>query len=377
MDIPQYSTLAAALAAIPDPRHARGKRHAWSGILTLLCAALVSGQRSGRAMGQWVTEHADEIRSHLALGQRPVPSTSTLRRALQLMDVSVLEAHLATWSQALPVPPSTLPWHGHAIDGKAIRGAQAYGEKVHLVSLVQHETGIIRQQVRVRAKSNEITAVPNLLAERNLHNMVITVDAHLTQQTIARQVLAQGGHYLMVVKENQPELYADITLLFQAPYVPDATDAYACYVGHSKGHGRLETRRLERSAALNDYVNWPGVGQVLRRTCERHSMKTGKVSSEVTYGITSLSVQDATAAHVEALWRGHWSIENKVHYVRDVTLGEDAGQIHCGTAPQALAALRNGLLSVLRSHGATNIAAAVRHHGASLQRIFALIGVPY
>jgi len=204
----------------------------------------------------------------------------------------------------------------------------------------------------------------------------MTMDAHLTQQTIAQQILAQGGHYLMVVKENQPELYADITLVFQAPYVPDATDAYAWYTKHSKGHGRLETRTLERSAALNNYVNWPSVGQVLQRTCERRHMKTGKVSTAVTYGITSLSVQDATAAQVEDLWRGHWSIENKVHYVRDVTLGEDGGQIHCGSAPQALAALRNGLLSLLRSHGVTNIADGLRHYGASPHRIFTLIGVP-
>jgi len=170
MDTPQYSTLAAALAAIPDPRHARGKRHAWSVILTLLCAALVSGQRSGRAMGQWVHEHADELQTHLALGQRPLPSASTLRRALQLVNVTVLEAHLAQFSQSLPVPPSTLPWQGYAIDGKAVRGAQPYGDKVHLVSLVQHRTGIVHHQVRVRAKSNEITAVPVLLTERTCHN---------------------------------------------------------------------------------------------------------------------------------------------------------------------------------------------------------------
>ncbi len=180
----------------------------------------------------------------------------------------------------------------------------------------------------------------------------------------------------MVVKQNQPELYADIALLFQAPYCPDPADSYDCYTYHEKGHGRLETRTLERSAALNAYVNWPGVGQVVRRTCERRILKTGKIGSEVTYGITSLSVQQATAAQVEALWRGHWGIENKVHYVRDVTLGEDAAQMHSGDAPQAVAALRNGILSLLRSKGATNIADALRHYGASLHRIFARIGVP-
>ncbi len=376
MDTSQYSTLAAALAAVPDPRHARGKRHAWSGILTLLCAALGSGQRTGRAIGQWVNEHADDLRTQLALGPRSVPSTSTLRRAVQLVDVTMLKAHLAQWSATLPVPPSPVRWHGHAIDGKAVRGAQAYGDKIHLVSLVHHHTGIVRQQVRVRAKSNEITAVPVLLAGRALTNSVITVDAHLTQRTIAEQIVAQGGHYLMVVKDNQPQLHADIALLFAPPYRPTPADAYARYTGCEKGHGRLETRTLERSAALNEYVQWPSVGQVLRRTCERRMLNTGKISVEVTYGITSLSVQDASAAQVEALWRGHWSIENKVHYVRDVTLGEDAGQIHRGSAPHALAALRNGVLSLFRSQGVTNIADGVRHYGAAPRRICALIGLP-
>ena len=193
MDSRPYSTLAAALAAVPDPRHARGKRHAWSVILTLLCAALGRGQRTGRAIGQWVHEHADELQHQFALGQHRVPSASTLRRAVQQVDVTILEAQLAQWSATLPVPPSTSPWQGYAIDGKAMRGAQAYGDKIHLVSLVQHHTGSVRQHVRVRTKSNESTAVPLLLAGRALANSVITVDAHLTQRASAEQILAQRG----------------------------------------------------------------------------------------------------------------------------------------------------------------------------------------
>ncbi len=118
------------------------------------------------------------------------------------------------------------------------------------------------------------------------------------------------------------------------------------------------------------------MGQVMRRTCQRIILKTGVVSEEVTYGITSLGWQEANAAQLEGLWRGHWRIEHTVQYVRDVTLGEDAGQIHVGNAPHVLAALRNGLLSLLRSKGATSIADALRHYGASLQQAFELIGVP-
>ncbi|MDQ5853255.1 MAG: ISAs1 family transposase [Chloroflexota bacterium] len=379
MDDRKYSTLMDAVAAVPDPRKRRGKRHPWALILTLLSAALVCGQHSGRAIGQWVEEHSVELLTQLPIPQRPLPSTSTLRRALRTLDVVALEDRLAQFAHDLDAatpPAAATPWHGQAVDGKAVRGAQAHGAKVHLVSLAWHATGRLRKQGRVRDKSNEITAVPTLLHGRDLRGTVTTMDAFLTQQAIAQQILDQHGHYLMIVKENQPALYAAIDLLFQLPPPPTAADHVDHVTTVEKGHGRLETRTLERSCALNDYVDWPGVGQVARRTCQRIILKTGVVSEEVTYGITSLGWQEARAAQLEGLWRGHWSIENKVHYVRDVTLGEDAGQIHVGNAPQALAGLRNGLLSLLRSKGVISIADALRHYGASLQQAFELIGVP-
>lgn len=379
MDQRKYSTLMDAVVDIPDPRKARGKRHPWALILTLISAALLGGQRSGRAIGQWVDEHTVELLTRLPIPQKPLPSCSTLRRALRTLDVVALETRLAQFAQDLPAcapPAETAPWQGHAVDGKAVRGAQAHGAKVHLVSLVQHGSGRVLAQVRVRDKSNEITAVPHVLGQRDLHGTVITVDALLTQQAIARQIRLQHGHYLMIVKDNQPALYAALELVFRLPPPPEPADHRDQVTTMSKGHGRLETRTLERTCALNDYVAWPSVGQVLRRTCQRIILKTGEVSEETSYGITSLAWHEANVAQVEALWRGHWGIENKVHYVRDVSMGEDAGQIRVGHAPQALAALRNGLLTLLRSTGVTNIADALRHYAASLPDTFALIGVP-
>ena len=378
MDEPKYSTLMDAVVDIPDPRKARGKRHPWPLLLTLISAALLSGQRTGRAIGQWVTDHKVELLTRLPIPQKPLPSTSTLRRALRTIDVTALEERLTQFTQTLQGPPpvATAPWQGQAVDGKAVRGAQDYGDKLQLVSLVDHGSGLVRQQVRVRDKSNEITAVPLLLQGRNLQGTVTTLDALLTQQAIAQQILDQHGQYLMIVKENQPALYGAIDLVFRVPPPPRPAYHLDQVTTIDKGHGRLETRTLERTCALNDYVDWPGVGQVLRRTCQRIILKTGQVSEEVTYGISSLGWAEAGAAQVEALWRGHWGIENKVHYVRDVTMGEDAGQIHVGQAPHALAALRNGLLTLLRSTGVTNIADALRSYAASLEETLALIGVP-
>jgi predicted transposase YbfD/YdcC len=380
MEQPPHRTLMDAVVDVPDPRHARGKRYAWPLLLTLITAALVGGQRSGRAIGQWVHEHGLELLTQLPIRQHPLPSTSTLRRALQAIDVERLEQRVAQFVQRLdqrcPPPATSGAWHGQAIDGKAVRGANRHGAKLHLVSLVRHGSARVRKQVRVRDKSNEITAVPDLLAGVDLQGTVTTLDSLLCQQEIARQIVRQRGHYLMVVKENQPALYAAIELVFRCPPPAEAGDHLDVATTVGKAHGRLETRTLERTAAVNDYVAWPAVGQVLRRTCERITVRTGEVSREVTLGVTSLAPTQASAAEVERLWRGHWGIENQVHYVRDETMGEDRGQIRCGQAAHALAVLRNGILSLLRSHGVTQIADALRHHGASVAAALALIGVP-
>jgi predicted transposase YbfD/YdcC len=228
----------------------------------------------------------------------------------------------------------------------------------------------------VADKSNEITAAPRLLAGRDLRGTVTTVDALLTQRELARQIRQQGGHYLMVVKANHPDLLAAITTLFGTPPPPAAADAAEQVSTCDKGHGRLDLRTLERSAALNTYLDWPEVGQVLRRTCQRVHLATGELEEEVTYGVTSLAPAEASAAQVEAVWRGHWTIENRVHRVRDATWGEDASQVRVGHAPQALAALRNGVLSLLRALGWTQIADAIRHYGAYAHRAIALLSSP-
>lgn len=113
---------------------------------------------------------------------------------------------------------------------------------------------------------------------------------------------------------------------------------------------------------------------MLRRTCRRYLVKQGRVSEKVTYGITSLSREEALPRQLEVLWRGHWTIENRNHYVRDETLGEDRGQVHSGDSPQVLAAVHNALLSLLRYRGWTNSADALRYYSASVPKTLRLIG---
>ncbi|MGH2542535.1 MAG: ISAs1 family transposase, partial [Ardenticatenaceae bacterium] len=391
MDEQKYSTLWEALRDVPDPRAARGKRYEWSCLLVLLVSALVSGQRNGRAIGQWVQEHASELVAHLQPAKGRLPSTATLRRVLCRVDLTALEERVAQYSQALVEPhaaptasPSPTadtaetPLRGHALDGKAVRGANKHGTALHLVSVTQHGSGIVLAQRAVDDKSNEIPAAAELLAGRALRGTVTTLDALLAQQELLQQIRDQQGHSLAVIKRNQPHTYAAIQLVFNEPPWRGAeyAEEYRWVQTINKGHGRLETRTLERTTALNDYLAWPDVGQVLRRTWRRVRLSTGEVEEEVSYAITSLHPQQADAAALEAFWRGHWTIENRTHYVRDVTFGEDACQIHTHNAPHALAVLRNALLNLLRHTGWHNIADALRHYGAYVSRALALVGVP-
>lgn len=383
MDVAQcstFGTLATVLAHVPDPRARRGRRYAWSLLLTLLAAGLVSGQCTPSAIGQWVREHAEELGP--ICGPR-IPSEATLRRALARTDVAQLEKHLTAFAQQVgpPAVPSVLQaasasvCEARALDGKTLRGAGAHGVRVHLVSEVRQADGRVLQQQAVEQRSNEIPCVQQMLRGRDLRGLLFTFDAQHTQRTTARLIVAQRGHYLMVVKANQPDLYEALATWFAEPgWVEDEQVEQMTTV--DRRHGRRERRTLERRTARQLALLWPGAQQALRRHCVSVVRASGQQREEVTYALTSLPASQAGVAQLEAWWRGHWTIENRVHYVRDVTWQEDAGQARAGQTSQVLAALRNGLLTLLRAVGHTNIAAALRHYGASVQRALHLVGVP-
>lgn len=380
MDQPQYSTLLAALEQVPDPRHARGQRYRWRTLLLILAAGLASGEQTPRGIAHWAHLHRQTLHALLPELQR-VPSESTILRMLRAIDVASVEHHIAQFSAHLPAEPcgSIITTHGEivhgsALDGKAVRGANAHGARTHLVSLVQHGTGMTVAQVAVAEKRNEITASRTLLTGRDLSGSLITMDALLAQRTLARQIRDQGGHYLMVIKQNHAQMRDEVALFFDLPDHPADGAQRDVYQTLTKAHGRIETRTLERYPDVCDVWKWPDAAQVLRRTCERVIVKTGKQSRAVTYGITSVPFAEVDAQQVEGVWRRHWTIENRKHYVRDVTLGEDRNQMHTGHAPQVLAALRNGLIDLWRSHGWTNIADAVRTYAASVPRTLVFIG---
>ncbi len=177
----------------------------------------------------------------------------------------------------------------------------------------------------------------------------------------------------MPVKQNHPILLRKIASVFECPGLYEAQFEEASTT--ESGHGRTEVRRLRCTLDLpRHFTGFAGVRQVYRLERQVTHNKTGKVSREVAYGMTSLPHQMAGAPRLLALVRGHWTIENRVHYVRDVTLGEDACRVREGNLPQVLAALRNATLTLLRWEGHTNIAAARRYLAANPWRALQLIG---
>jgi predicted transposase YbfD/YdcC len=395
MDQQQYTTLVDVLKQVPDPRKRKGRRHNWTILLGLIAAAMASACRTPAAIARWIREQHDQVLAALPPTVATLPHESTLRRALAALDVEALERELAQFLAPKPATPAapdhaapkpatpTAPDHaapeplqGLALDGKAIRGVGRDGHPCHLVSLVEHGSATVLGQVAVAHKRDERSAVPELLTGRDLTNKLLTLDALHTLRPTARLIRSQAGHFLMIVKKNQAVLYEYLDLLFRLPAHPADREVWQTVGPFSeKGHGRLETRSLTCGNAHIEDVDWPDVQQVVRRECERIILKTGKRTSTVSYALISLKPDEADAASIEAFWRGHWTIENQLHYIRDVSFGEDAGHAAQGATAHVLATLRNGLLALFRRAGWTSVPDALAHYGASVVRAFTLIGL--
>jgi predicted transposase YbfD/YdcC len=371
---PIVPPLAVALAAIPDYRCARGTRHPLVALLLLACVAMLGGARGTAGIADWAEHHGEPWRTRLGFTHPKGPSQSTVQRLFAHIAIERVEAQLAHWAQqvlaALPATAPT-PREGVAMEGKTLRmRARCGAADPHLLSLYRHRLGLVLAQVAVTDKTNDIGASDDLLARLLLTGVVLTGDALLTQTGIAQTLRDQGNDYLLVVKENQPTLDEDVVTLFADP--DPSVQVVEQHDTHSQ---RIEHRRLAVSTELVGYSDWSGLAQALcieRRVVDMH---TGKVSAERAYAVTSLSPERATPQQLLALWRGHWLIENRLHYVRDVTYGEDQATVRAGRGAQALAAIRNVAIGLLRLAGETNIAAGCRRYHAQPERALAMVGL--
>jgi predicted transposase YbfD/YdcC len=260
-----------------------------------------------------------------------------------------------------------------ALDGKTVRGARTRDEKApHLLSFCTHESKEILFEVQVDEKTNEIPYAQIYLSLLPLAGRVCTADALHTQTDFLRAVLDLYGHVVLTVKQNQSTLYDDLAL-----YFADPAASFEEAETIDRHRGRKEIRRIKVTAALNDYLQatWPHIEQVAQLT--RITTREGKTSHEIVYLITTLPREQACPARLLELIRGHWSIENCLHYVRDVTFGEDRSKLRTGHAPQVMAALRNLTLTLIHRHGFSEIAATRRSLGYHPDRALAwLCDVP-
>jgi len=370
-------SLAEALAAIPDFRAARGKRHGLLPILLLVGVAMLCGARSQAAIAAWGKDYGPPWLRRLGFTRGYGPSQATLCRIFQGVAYTALEAALRQWAERVMERAATGELEGVALDGKTLRGSKRRGAAdAHLLAALSHRLGVVLGQVAVPDKTNEIGAADDFLLALVLEGRVVTADALLTQRSLAQTIRDRGGDYLLAVKDNQPTLRWEIETVFSDEAA--LADTIRATTDVSQHGGRVETRRLAASAALVGYSDWPGLAQVLRLDRRVVHKGTGVVlRQETAYAVTSLAPDRATPAQLLTLWREHWHVENKLHYVRDVTFDEDRAQTRAGTAPQAMAAFRNAAIGLFRLLGEPNIAAATRRYAARPALALAAIGLAH
>lgn len=371
------------LAEIPDFRQSQGKRYSLTAVLSLAVAAILCGYKSYSAIAEWGRFYGLPWIEALGFTTDKTPCAATLHTILSGLDKEAFEARLAQWAQDLLQASSPLPEQqgeppkreALAVDGKTLRGSKKQGAlTAHLLSALSQRLGLTLFQHPVSHHTNEIGAILEMLKGLFLQGKILTFDALLTQRKVAQQLVLEDAHYVMVVKENQPELHSIIEGAIEG--IPFYSEAAEFAQTLDSGHGRIEERSLVATSVLAGQQEiWPGIEQVFCIERRRTLKKSGKQSDEVVYGVTSLSRQQADASALLKLVRDHWRIENQSHWVRDVTFGEDHSQVRVGSLPQAMAALRNVAVGLMRVAGESSIAKGCRKFAAQPWQALALIGI--
>jgi predicted transposase YbfD/YdcC len=273
---------------------------------------------------------------------------------LQRLDADAFDELAGVWAQQVTMPGPKAR-RVIAVDGKTLRGSAAGGEPGdHLLAALDHAHGAVLGQVEVGAKTNEIPMFPVLLDRVDIAGAVITADAMHAQRNHATYLAGRDAHYLFTVKRNQPGLFAQLAAL---PWrqVPVAHDK------RERGHGRAERRTL-RITAVAAGLAFPHAAQAMQIVRRRKRPGRKRWSTETVYAVTSLTATQASPADLMAIIRGHWMIEDRLHWVRDMDWDEDRSQVRTASAPQVMATLRNLAITILRLAGYASIAAALRHH---------------
>jgi predicted transposase YbfD/YdcC len=361
--------LFAYLATIHDPRARTGRRHPLIAILAMAAAAVLTGVRSTTAIAEWAADTPQPVRA--ALGARRdapdrwvVPAEATIRRTLARVDADGLAAAIGAWLADRGRPSQRR--RAVAVDGKTLRGAACDGRRVHLLAAMDHATRAVLAQRQVNGVPGEVPGFQPLLSDLELTGAVVTADALHTHGDAAEFLVThKQAHYLFTVKANQPTLLDRCARLawHNVPVLDRTRD---------RAHGRVELRTLK--AVTVRRFGLPHTAQVIQVTRRVRDLRSRRWRTVVIYAVTSLTHAQASPARLADLIRGHWAIENGLHYVRDVTFAEDASQVRTGTGLQVMACLRNLAIGALSRAGPVNLAAVLRHHARDPRRPLAILG---
>ena len=375
-----------ALQALPDARRGQGKRYDLALLICLLLLAKLAGQTSLSGATDWVRHRSKPIAECFGLRRSSMPCQMTYCRMLASLDGKRLDEVLAAFftrleaQQRCGTEPSRLATpqgeraHDHlAIDGKTVRATSQQTHPVHLLSCYDVTTGTVLWHRNVEEKQNEISALNPLMTPTLIKGRLFTLDALHTQRQLCVQIDRWDGGYILLAKDNQPTLHEDIADLF-LDRSPDRRRWVEAETWE-KGHGRLEHRHLICSPDLNDWFakSWQGIAQVFclhRTTC---LLKESTLRQQTVYGLSNLPMSQLPASQLLSAIRAHWRIENRLHYRRDVTLGEDACQTRTGNMPSILARLNSAILSLMDGLGVRNVARQLRYFDAHLEQAIDLL----
>ncbi len=356
---------------VVDGPEARGKRYDLAGLLVVLVLAKLAGMQSLLGASDWIRDQETFLREGLQLSWKRMPCANTYSYALGRLDSQQVNAALAAWcvrkeaESRCGEEPSRLVAQVSeravhlAIDGKALKGSgkQAYGGEApqkHVLHVYEVQTGIVLQQCPIAKEHNEVSTLKPLLSEVLCKGRILTSDAAQSYHEFGRLVKRLGGDVIVFIKDNTPATRADLELFFEDKQADRRT--WQSDEQIEKGHGRLERRQIITSPDLNDYLrrDWGEVGQVFRLERERKS--PDKHSVEVVYGWSSLSQKHCPPERLSQLIRAHWAVENRLHWRRDATLGEDRCGVRFPPVAQMLAVLNTVVLSLMDLHRVANVA---------------------